>query len=202
MEQQASTALQDCLHRLGCRVVAGVDEAGRGPLAGPVVAAAVTVRPGTGIAGVMDSKALSSRRREELFCSIVRRAAAWGVGVVTAAEIDATDILRATLTAMEKALVGMRLTPDLVVVDGITRLPLALPQYPLKKGDARSQVVAAASIIAKVVRDRLMCYYHCRYPAYGFDRHKGYGTKRHAAAIAAHGCSPIHRRSFRLRGVS
>jgi ribonuclease HII len=198
--QQASTGLQDTLHRLGCRVVVGVDEAGRGPLAGPVVAAAVAVRPGAGIAGVMDSKALSSRRREELFCCIVRQVAGWSVGLVGAAEIDATNILKATLLAMEKALARLRLVPDLVIVDGITRLPLALPQYPLKRGDALSQAVAAAAIVAKVVRDRLMCYYHRRYPAYGFDRHKGYGTKQHVAAIAAHGYSPIHRRSFKVRG--
>lgn len=184
---------------MGYQFVLGVDEAGRGPLAGPVVAAAVILSPGISLAGVNDSKALSSIRREELFSTIVSKAIAYGIGVVSPADIDEINILQATFLAMVKAISHTNIFPDLVVVDGRQRLPFSFCQYPLVKGDSRCQVVAAASIIAKVIRDRIMEYYHRRYPLYGFDRHKGYGTAAHRRAVNLYGLSPVHRRSFKLK---
>jgi len=184
---------------LGYQFVLGVDEAGRGPLAGPVVAAAVILSPEVNLAGVNDSKALSSIRREELFSAIVSESIAYGIGVVSPAEIDKINILQATFLAMVKAINHTNIFPDLVVVDGRQRLPFPICQYPLVKGDSRCQAVAAASIIAKVIRDRIMQFYHRRYPLYGFDRHKGYGTAFHRRAVNLYGLSPVHRRSFRLK---
>jgi len=184
---------------LGYPIILGVDEAGRGPLAGPVVAAAVILPPEVYLAGVNDSKALSSARREELFSAIVSKACAYGIGVVSPAEIDEINILQATFLAMVKAINHTNVFPDLVVVDGRQCLPFPLCQYPLVKGDSRCQAVAAASIIAKVIRDRIMQFYHLRYPFYGFDRLKGYGTAVHRQALNLYGLSPVHRRSFRLK---
>ncbi|NIA19080.1 MAG: ribonuclease HII [Xanthomonadaceae bacterium] len=195
----APRGLQKCFHRLGYQFILGVDEAGRGPLAGPVVAAAVILSPGVNLSGVNDSKALSSARREELFSTVVSKACSYGIGVVSPAEIDEINILQATFLAMVKAINHTNIFPDLVVVDGRQRLPFPLCQYPLVKGDSRCQVVAAASIIAKVIRDRIMRFYHLRYPLYGFDRHKGYGTAAHRQAVNLYGLSPVHRRSFRLK---
>ncbi|MCD6150789.1 MAG: ribonuclease HII [Deltaproteobacteria bacterium] len=195
----APRGLQKSFHRLGYQFIVGVDEAGRGPLAGPVVAAAVILAPEVYLAGVNDSKALSSARREELFSTIVSKACAYGIGVVSPAEIDEINILQATFLAMVKAINHTNIFPDLVVVDGRQRLPFPLCQYPLVKADSRCQVVAAASIIAKVIRDRIMQFYHLRYPFYGFDRHKGYGTAVHRQALNLYGLSPVHRRSFRLK---
>ena len=195
----APRGLQKSFHRLGYQFIVGVDEAGRGPLAGPVVAAAVILAPEVYLAGVNDSKALSSARREELFSTIVSKACAYGIGVVSPAEIDEINILQATFLAMVKAINHTNIFPDLVVVDGRQRLPFPLCQYPLVKADSRCQVVAAASIIAKVIRDRIMRFYHLRYPLYGFDRHKGYGTAVHRQAVKLYGLSPVHRRSFRLK---
>ncbi|MBN2331844.1 MAG: ribonuclease HII [Deltaproteobacteria bacterium] len=191
--------LQRCFNHLGYPLVAGVDEVGRGPLAGPVVAAAVVLPAATTLAGVKDSKALSFTRREELFHMIVSNAITYGIGVVGAVDIDRLNILQATFLAMGRAVSRMHLYPDLVVVDGCQRLPLSLCQYALVKGDARCQAVAAASILAKVVRDRIMAYYHRCYPEYGFDRHKGYGTVAHRQAVGVWGLSPVHRRTFKVK---
>ena len=195
----APRGLQKSFHRLGYQFIVGVDEAGRGPLAGPVVAAAVILAPEVYLAGVNDSKALSSARREELFSTVISKACSYGIGVVSPAEIDEINILQATFLAMVKAINHTNIFPDLVVVDGRQRLPFPLCQYPLVKADSRCQVVAAASIIAKVIRDRIMRFYHLRYPLYGFDRHKGYGTAVHRQALNLYGLSPVHRRSFRLK---
>lgn len=181
---------------LGHRLVAGVDEAGRGPLAGPVVAAAVILPERFELPGLGDSKQLSPALRERLFFQI-RRQATVGVGIVTAAEIDELNILQATLKAMSLAVLRLRQAPGYLLIDGITPVPLPLPQQTLKQGDARCASIAAASIMAKVVRDRMMVAYDRRYPGYGFAGHKGYGSAGHLAAIARLGPSPLHRRTFR-----
>jgi ribonuclease HII len=190
-------ALSRQFSRLGRPLVAGVDEVGRGCLAGPVVAAAVVLPPGFAPAGIDDSKKLSAARREELLARMTAAGALIGIGVVSASEIDRINILQASLAAMVKALAGIHLACDLVVVDGRQPLPLSLPQYPLVRGDSRCLPVAAASIAAKVVRDRQMLYYDRRFPGYGFARHKGYGTAAHRRAVGEHGPCILHRRSFR-----
>jgi ribonuclease HII len=181
----------------GYRRVAGVDEAGRGPLAGPVVAAAVILDGAVPLEGVIDSKQLTPRRRREAFDSICRRALAIGIGVIDAAVIDRINILQSSLLAMQVAVKHLALRPDFLLIDGIHRTVLPLPQRAIPKGDARSISIAAASIVAKVTRDRLMERYHERYPGYGFARHKGYPTRAHREAVHKLGCCPIHRRSFR-----
>jgi ribonuclease HII len=181
---------------LGYRLIAGVDEAGRGPLAGPVVAAAVILPEQFELPGLNDSKQLSSAVRQRLFLQI-RQQAAVGVGIVAAAEIDEMNILRATLKAMCLAVRRLRQAADYLLVDGITPVPLPLPQRTLKQGDARCASIAAASIMAKVVRDRMMIAYDRLYPGYGFAGHKGYGSALHMEAIARLGPSPLHRRTFR-----
>ena len=187
--------------RLGRPDVAGVDEAGRGCLAGPVVAAAVRLRPGFTLAGIDDSKKLTPAKRELLFLQLATAGNAIGIGVVSAAEIDRINILEASLQAMIKALTLLNQNCDLVVVDGRQRLPLSLPQYPLIRGDALCLPVAAASIIAKVIRDRLMIYYDRLFPEYGFARHKGYGTEDHRRALTRHGSSLLHRQSFTYKSI-
>lgn len=190
-----------CFERLarkqGYGIVAGIDEAGRGPLAGPVVAAAVVLPDGIVLPGVTDSKQLHARRREELLCLIQGTALAIGVGCADAAAIDEHNILRATLMAMADAVAQITPSPDFLLIDGITPLPLSIPQRTIKKGDSLSLSVAAASIIAKVTRDRLMEEYDRRYPGYGFAGHKGYGSAAHLAAIGRLGPCPIHRKTFR-----
>ncbi len=183
----------------GSRCVAGIDEAGRGPLAGPVVAACVVLPLGVRLAGLNDSKQLTPRQREDLFEVILTLARGYGLGIVSAPEIDRLNILRATHLAMRLALGALPpgLRPDLVLIDGLPVRPFPLDQIALVKGDARSASIAAASILAKVTRDRLMCEYDALYPAYGFARHKGYGAASHLRALAAHGPCPLHRRSFR-----
>ncbi|MEJ2202371.1 MAG: ribonuclease HII, partial [Desulfuromonadaceae bacterium] len=176
--------------------IAGVDEAGRGPLAGPVVAAAVILPEIFSLPGLTDSKKLSARQRDLLFPLIRSQAAAVGVGIVAAEEIDELNILQATLRAMTLALQRLRMPADFVLVDGISPIPLTLPQQTLKQGDSRSLSIAAASVIAKVIRDRLMIAYDRRYPGYGLARHKGYGTLEHRQAIARLGPSPLHRKTF------
>jgi ribonuclease HII len=188
--------IEGAIRRRGFRRLAGVDEAGRGALAGPVVAAAVILRDGRPIPGVTDSKLLSEERREGLYQQIVDEALAVAVGVVEVPIIELRNILQATLLAMERAVAELRVAPDGIVVDG-----LAVPQveptvFPVPGGDLQCPSVSAASIVAKVTRDRMMREYHQTYPAYGFDRHKGYGTEAHLRAIAEHGLSPIHRRTF------
>ncbi len=189
-------AHDEALRKQGFFFIAGVDEAGRGPLAGPVVAAAVMLPAGLRIEGTNDSKKVPERERERLYEEIVRNAECIGIGIVEAEEIDRTDILRATRDAMTKALARLGRMPDLVLIDAV-RLPhLAVQQRPIIKGDATSAAIAAASIIAKVTRDRLMLKHHEQYPHYGFDRHKGYATRDHITSIQKHGPCPIHRMSF------
>ncbi|PLX81640.1 MAG: ribonuclease HII [Desulfuromonas sp.] len=183
-------------HRSGYGQVAGVDEAGRGPLAGPVVAAAVILPDTFDLPGLNDSKKLSAKTRERLFPLIRSQAVAVGIGCISAAEIDRINILQATLRGMVRAVERMGVSPDYLLIDGITPVPMPLPQKTLKKGDSRSLSVAAASVIAKVVRDRIMVGYDRLYPGYGFAGHKGYGSARHMEAIARLGPCPQHRRTF------
>ena len=176
--------------------VAGLDEAGRGPLAGPVVASAVVLGPGTRIAGVDDSKRLTPEERESLYPVIHARAVAVGVGVVDAETIDRVNILQATRRAMGLALGSLGVEPELVLTDFVALDGLRCPQRNLVNGDQRSATVAAASIIAKVTRDRMMAEADREYPQYGFGRHKGYATLEHLAALIMHGPCPLHRRTF------
>jgi ribonuclease HII len=189
----------------GPGLVAGVDEAGRGPLAGPVVAAAVMLDELQPIKGLADSKVLSPRRRERLYDEIRAKALCCCVAEASAQEIDALNILQATLLAMRRAVAGLRLRPHCVLVDG-NRLPqLDMPAHAVVKGDAKVQAIAAASILAKVHRDRLCLELHQRYPQYGFDAHKGYPTAEHLRSLQVHGPCDEHRRSFgpvRLAGAS
>jgi ribonuclease HII len=182
--------------RQGLALVAGIDEAGRGPLAGPVVAAAVVLKPGVRIAGVDDSKLLTPEEREALYGVIRARAVAVGVGMVDAPTIDRVNILEATRRAMTFALDALGLEPELVLTDFVALDGLPCPQRNLVKGDQRSATVAAASIIAKVTRDRIMAEADREYPQYGFGRHKGYATQEHLAALSMHGPCPLHRRTF------
>lgn len=183
--------------RSGFRSVAGIDEAGRGPLAGPVVAAAVILPQGAELPGLTDSKKLSVQKREHLFGLINDCALAVGVGVADHDCIDRANILQATLLAMKEAVVRLAVAPDYLLIDGISTIPLNLPQRTIKKGDSASVSIAAASVVAKVTRDRMMLDYDRQYPGYGFAGHKGYGCASHLAAIAALGPSPIHRKTFR-----
>jgi ribonuclease HII len=183
--------------RDGYRLIAGVDEAGRGPLAGPVVAAAPILPEGVEMTGVTDSKKLTASLREEFFVLIHSRALSIGVGYGDHLLIDRINILQATLSAMRDAVLALTPPPDYLLIDGISRIPLPLDQRTIKKGDSASLSIAAASIVAKVTRDRLMVEYDCLYPGYGFAGHKGYGSPTHMSAIADLGPSPIHRTTFR-----
>jgi ribonuclease HII len=182
--------------RAGHARVAGIDEAGRGPLAGPVVAAAVVVTPEHRIRGVRDSKLLPPERREELFDEIFRRALAVGVSIVDHETIDRVNILQATKLAMLDALARLPVAPDFVITDFVALPNVPCPQKNLVDGDARCASVAAASIVAKVTRDRLMLELDKQFPEYGFARHKGYATPDHLAALDRFGPCPVHRRSF------
>ncbi len=177
--------------------VAGLDEAGRGPLAGPVVAGAVILPPKTSHPLLIDSKQLTPTQRLEAYDVVLATAVSVGVGVVEASLIDKLNIYRATKLAMGRAVEDLTVEPDYLLVDGLAGPEVDLPQTTLVKGDRRSHSIAAASIIAKVTRDRLMEGYGSEYPGYAFERHKGYATEAHRAALARHGPSPIHRRSFR-----
>jgi ribonuclease HII len=185
------------LRRRGYVRVAGVDEAGRGPLAGPVVAAAVVLPEGCILPGLDDSKKLDAETRAELDRRIRRHALAIGVGVVGAAAIDAEDVLRASLEAMRQAIASLLTPPDVLVVDAVRVPGVRLPQVPIVHGDALSSSVAAASIVAKVHRDGLCDEMARRYPVYGFERHKGYGTPEHWEALRRYGPCPEHRLSYR-----
>jgi ribonuclease HII len=179
--------------------IAGVDEAGRGSWAGPVVAAAVIVAPGPTLRDLDDSKKLNAKRRERLWQQLVAgRALSWSACAVAAAEIDRANILQATLRAMSRCIARLRPVPDLILVDG-NRLPEALPApaRALVRGDATSAAVAAASVVAKVLRDRIMVAWDRRYPGYGFARHKGYGSPAHRRALSDLGPCPLHRATFR-----
>ena len=190
---------EQTLRQQGYQRIAGIDEAGRGALAGPVVAAAVILPIDRQLSGVTDSKQLTPKRRAELFDKIHHTAVAVGVGCVGNEEIDRINILQATMAAMAQAIAQITPAPDYALVDG-THLPeIFLPAEAIPKGDTLIQSIAAASIIAKVTRDRLMIELDETYPGYGFQVHKGYGTLRHRQAIAQLGPCPIHRRSFRLQ---
>ena len=182
----------------GIRYVAGVDEAGRGPLAGPVVASAVVFDQGVFIDGVNDSKKLTEKKRERLFHTIHEQALAIGIGIVNHEVIDRINILQASFLAMNKALDHLKLLPEQLLVDGNFFRHEKFPVENIVKGDSLSHSIAAASIIAKVTRDALMKELHEQYPQYGFAKHKGYGTKAHIEAIRQYGYSPIHRRSFHV----
>ncbi len=182
--------------RRGCMRIAGIDEAGRGPLAGPVVAAAVVLPPGVVIDGVNDSKKLSPDKREQLFDVIMRQAVSVGVGMGTPDMIDRINILQATRYAMLEAVSQITPPPDCILIDGISTIESPISQKTIKKGDSLSISIAAASIIAKVTRDRLMRVLDSQYPGYGFAGHKGYGSALHLEAIRRLGPSPIHRLTF------
>jgi ribonuclease HII len=183
-------------HRSGYRIIAGIDEAGRGPLAGPVVAAAVILPEGLHLAGVDDSKKLSPDTRERLFEQIMAQAVSVGVGQAGPEVIDRINILQATRQAMREAVLQLSPAPDYLLIDGISTIDLAIPQKTVKKGDSLSLSIAAASIIAKVTRDRLMCELDLRHPGYGFSAHKGYGCASHQEAIRQLGPSVVHRLTF------
>ncbi|HEX16012.1 MAG: ribonuclease HII [Deltaproteobacteria bacterium] len=192
---------EGCEGRQWCErgLVAGVDEAGRGPLAGPVVAAAVILEGEHLLPEIKDSKQLRASEREALYKFITSHALSWAVAVVGPREIERLDILRASLEAMSRAVSKLEVVPSAVLVDGPHPIDdLSLPQRPMVKGDALCPMIAAASIVAKVTRDRIMMEYHRIYPQYGFSRHKGYPTREHREALRRYGPSPIHRRNFRL----
>ena len=193
----ARRTIENAVRRLGFVRVAGVDEVGRGCLAGPVVVAAVVLDPTSRITGLRDSKLLTATARDRLFDEIVTHAAAWTLAVAHPHEVDQLNVHRASLQAMQQAVTQLVPLPDFVLVDGF-RIPyLFIPQRPVVKGDRKCSVIAAASILAKVTRDRQMQELHAQDPRYGFDRHKGYATRAHLAAVARFGYSAVHRRSFR-----
>jgi ribonuclease HII len=177
--------------------IAGVDEAGRGPLAGPVVSAAVILPERVRLDYLDDSKRLSPQRREELYQAVYEQAVSVGIGLVDPLEIDRINILRASLLSMAMAVANLRPTPDYLLVDGIFPVRSELPQNVVKHGDRRSLSIAAASVVAKVTRDQLMRLYDDEFPGFGFGKHKGYGTKAHLTAIRTLGYCPIHRKTFR-----
>jgi ribonuclease HII len=183
-------------------LVAGVDEAGRGPLAGPVVAAAVILDDLHPIHGLADSKKLSPAKRERLYDEIRAKALCCSVAEASVEEIDQLNILQATMLAMRRAVEGLRLKPTKVLVDGNRLPPLPMLAEAIVKGDSKVAAISAASILAKVTRDRWCAQYHAEFPAYGFDGHKGYGTAEHLAALRLHGPCPQHRRSFAPVAVS
>ena len=184
----------------GFRNISGVDEAGRGPLAGPVVAAAVIFSPNIDIVDLDDSKKLSPKKREELFPEIQERATAYGVAVIGHKIIDEINILQAARLAMKQAVDQLNPIPDLLLIDGNQKIESSIDQWAIVKGDSKSLSIAAASVLAKVTRDRIMDDYHKLYPQYAFNRHKGYGTKLHRTLIQEYGPCPIHRSKF--KGVS
>jgi len=181
----------------GYQRIAGVDEVGRGPLAGPVVAAAV-ILPKDGIGEeLFDSKKISSNKREELYELILSKALGVGIGTIRQEEIDLLNILQATLKAMSLAVKNLPTPPDFILIDGLQGLTLPIPQKPIRKGDQLSNSISAASIVAKVTRDRMMLECHQRFPQYNFAKHKGYGTKEHRRAIEKFGVCELHRKTFR-----
>lgn len=192
----SSSSIDLELRNSGYSLIAGVDEAGRGPLAGPVLAAAVILPPNNGLPGTMDSKKISTGKREALFQEIIDVAVAWRTASIDNQVIDRINILQATLKAMIEAVRNLSDIPEMILVDGTHTPFVNSHSRALKKGDGISQSIGAASILAKVLRDRIMARYHEEYPQYGFSRHKGYGTREHLEAIAKYGPCPIHRRSF------
>ena len=194
---RAFRTLENSLRRMGFNYVAGVDEVGRGCLAGPVVAAAVVLDANRYIPRVCDSKTVTALEREKLFKAITRAAVAWGVAACDPLEIDDVNIHQASLRAMRKAVMSLVPLPDIVLVDAFRIPQLPMAQRPVIHGDASCTAIAAASIVAKVTRDRAMVELHATDPRYGFDRHKGYATRDHLEAVGRFGYSPAHRKSFR-----
>lgn len=188
--------------REGYQLIAGVDEAGRGPLAGPVVASAVILPPDYINSEINDSKQLTAAKREKLYSIIEKDAVAIGLRVIDADIIDQVNILQASLQAMRDAVLELSVFPDFILVDGLHRIPLVTPQKPLVKGDSLSMSIAAASIMAKVTRDRIMDLYHRQFPQYNFQRNKGYGTREHVHAIKQFGICKIHRKSFHVKNIN
>jgi len=193
---RAHRTLENTLRREGFQLVAGTDEVGRGCLAGPVLAGAVILDPARHIPGLADSKLLTEAARERLYDRITERAVAWSVGSASPAEIDRLNIYWASLEAMKRAVSALAPQPDVVLVDAFTIPDIAVPQRGIPKGDRRCAAIAAASIVAKVTRDRLMRASHDADPRYGYDQHKGYATAAHLDALRRHGYSLFHRRSF------
>ena len=179
-----------------CEFICGIYEAGRGPLSGPVVAGAVVLPKGCRILYVNDSKKLSAKKREELYDVIMQEAISVGVGIISPGRIDEINILQATYEAMREAITKLTITPDILLNDAVTIPRIDIAQVPIIKGDAKSLTIGAASIIAKVTRDRMMIEYAQIFPEYGFEKHKGYGTAAHIQALKEYGPCPIHRRSF------
>lgn len=196
MQELTMWEIEDENYAEGVEVICGVDEAGRGPLAGPVCAAAVILPPHLRIPGLNDSKKLSDKRRRELFPMICDQALAYGIAFATEQEIDEINILHATFLAMERALAQLKIRPDLVLIDGNRQKDFGLPVKTVVKGDSLSANIAAASVLAKVTRDDFMVHQAEQFPEYGFEIHKGYGTKAHYAALEQYGACPIHRKTF------
>ena len=188
--------IENSLYSETVQLICGVDEAGRGPLAGPVCAAAVILPRDLQIPGLTDSKKLTDKKRRELFPVIQEQAVAYGICLASEQEIDEINILQATFLAMRRALDQLSVRPDLALIDGNRETDFGLPVKTVVKGDSLSANIAAASILAKVTRDNIMIQLSEQYPDYGFEIHKGYGTKAHYAALTEHGASPVHRRSF------
>ena len=188
--------IENSLYSNGFQVICGVDEAGRGPLAGPVCAAAVILPKGLEIPGLTDSKKLTDKKRRELFPIIKEQALAYGIGLASHEEIDEINILQATYLAMERALAQLNMKPDIALIDGNRAKDFGLPVRTVVKGDSLSANIAAASVLAKVTRDDLMLELAQSYPQYGFEVHKGYGTKAHYEALREYGASNIHRKTF------
>ncbi|MBQ2785558.1 MAG: ribonuclease HII [Oscillospiraceae bacterium] len=196
MSEKNMWQIEEELFERGIIAVCGVDEAGRGPLAGPVCAAAVILPPHLDIPGLDDSKKLTDKRRRELFPIIKEQALAYGIGLASHEEIDEINILQATFLAMERALAQLKIRPDIALIDGNREKDFGLPVQTVVKGDSRSANIAAASVLAKVTRDTIMEEMAAEYPQYGFEIHKGYGTKAHYEALRTYGHSPIHRMTF------
>lgn len=191
------TEYEEKARKEGYKIIAGVDEAGRGPWAGPVVAGAVILPENISIDGINDSKKLTAKKREELFLEINKKALAVSIGICEASVIDRVNILNATYMAMDKALKDLKIRPDMVLIDGNPVPSMGFTQLSIIKGDSKSISIAAASIIAKVTRDRIMAEASKIYPEYKFEKHKGYGTKIHRELLEQHGVSHIHRKSFK-----
>ena len=196
MSQITMWEIENSLYSETVQLICGVDEAGRGPLAGPVCAAAVILPRDLQIPGLTDSKKLTDKKRRELFPVIQGQAVAYGIGLASEQEIDEINILQATFLAMRRALDQLSVRPDLALIDGNRETDFGLPVKTVVKGDSLSANIAAASILAKVTRDNIMIQLSEQYPEYGFEIHKGYGTKAHYAVLTEHGASPVHRRSF------
>ena len=190
-------AYEEEIHKKGIKYIAGIDEAGRGPLAGPVVVGAVIMKAESFIEGINDSKKISENRRESLYEKITEEAISWATGIVNENRIDEINILNATKEALTEAISKLSIKPELILVDALDKIDtLDIPYISVIKGDAKMYSISAASIIAKVTRDRIMKTYDVLYPEYGFAGHKGYGTAKHIEAIKEHGLCPIHRKSF------